>query len=184
MDTTFLVGIAGAIILVAGAAYPIKTVKKPTESVKNWLFAIGGLCMLGYSFLNYQEGGTIFFIILQLFINSTSLLMMFGTNDKFDTPFITVMGIAMVAWSLTLFEGYNTIFFIIGLTGIGLGYAMDMGTFKRNASLTLGSGLIALFSYLAGDWIFFWLNVFFALFSGYHAMKLHHPEHRLGVKVK
>lgn len=98
--------------------------------------------------------------------------MMLGTSDKFDTPFIIVMGLAMITWSLTLFEGYNTVFFIIGLTGIGLGYALDMGTFKRNAALTTGSALIALFSFIEGDMIFFWLNVFFALFSGYHALKL------------
>ena len=168
----FAVGLLGAIILVAGAAYPVKRASHPAKSAKNWLFAIGGLCMLAYSILNYIGGGTIFFVILQIFINSTSLLMMLGTSDKFDTPFIIVMGLAMITWSLTLFEGYNTVFFIIGLTGIGLGYALDMGTFKRNAALTTGSALIALFSFIEGDMIFFWLNVFFALFSGYHALKL------------
>ncbi len=172
IDPTFLVGLIGALILVAGAAYPIKPVSHPAKSAKNWLFAIGGLCMLGYSLLNYQAGGTIFFVILQIFINSTSVLMMLNTSDKFDTPFIIIVGLGMVAWSLSLFEGYNTVFFIAGLSTIGLGYALDMGTLKRNASLTAGSALIALFSYLAGDMIFFWLNVFFALFSGWHSYKL------------
>ncbi|MDP7454128.1 MAG: hypothetical protein QF809_01125 [Candidatus Peribacteraceae bacterium] len=172
MNTTFIVGIIGSLILVSGAAYPIEKVSHPAKSVKNWLFAIGGLCMLGYAILNYIAGGTIFFVILQIFINSTSLLMMLNTSDKFDAPFIAVMGLVMIGWSLMLFEGYNTVFFVIGLSGIGLGYALDMGTVKRSAALTLGSALIALFSYIAGDWIFFWLNVFFALFSGYYVFKL------------
>ena len=172
MELASVIGLTGAIVLVAGAAYPERTASHPAKSAKNWLFAIGGLCMLAYAILNYLGGGTIFFVILQLFINATSILMMLGTSDKFDTLFITVVGLAMVLWSLSLFEGTNTVFFIIGLTGIGLGYAMDMGTFKRNAALTAGSALIALFSYIAGDWIFFWLNVFFALFSGYHAFRL------------
>jgi len=71
-DPTFLVGFLGALILVGGAAYPIEKVPHPAKSVKNWLFAIGSLCMLGYALLNYIAGGTIFFVILQIFINSTA----------------------------------------------------------------------------------------------------------------
>lgn len=171
-DPTFLTGLIGSLVLVSGAAYPIKSVSHPTRSTKNWLFAIGGLCMLGYAWMNYVSGGSIFFVILQLFIGATTVLMMLNTPDRFDTPVIILLGIAMIAWSLSLFQGYSTVFFITGLTGIGVGYAMDMGTVKRNLMLTLGSALIAYFSYLSSDWIFFWLNVFFALFSGYHTLKI------------
>ena len=129
--------------------------------------------MLAYSILNYMAGGSIFFVLLQIFINSTSVLMMLNTSDRFDTPVIILVGLCMIAWSLRLFDGYNTVFFIIGLSGIGLGYAMNMGTLKRNVSLTVGSALIALFSYLSGDMIFFWLNVFFALFSGWYAGRIY-----------
>lgn len=174
MNITPIVGILGSLILVAGAAYPLekRVAKHPAHSIKNWLFAVGGLVMLMYAILDYMAGGTIFFVILQLFINSTSILMMFNTPDRFDEIFVPVVGLGMIAWSLTLFEGYNTMFFIIGLAGIGLGYALTTGTFRRNAALTAGSALIALFSYIEQSWIFFWLNIFFALFSAYYAVEL------------
>ncbi|MBI4234908.1 hypothetical protein HY604_01255 [Candidatus Peregrinibacteria bacterium] len=60
---------------------------------------------------------------------------------------------------------------IFGLCGIGLGYAFQMGTIRRNLALTLGSALIALFSYFEKSWIFFYLNVFFAIFSLYYTLK-------------
>ena len=98
--------------------------------------------------------------------------MMLDISDRIDTAIISIAGLILIAWSLTLFEGYNTIFFIVGLSGIGLGYAFEMGTLRRGIALTLGSALIALFSYIEASWIFFWLNVFFALFSGYYVLRL------------
>ncbi len=172
MSSTFLVGLAGSLILVSGAAYPVKPVKHPTKSMKNWLFLVGGLCMLTYSLLNWIDGGPIFFLILQLFINLTSVLMMLNTSDKIDTPIIIVACIGFIVWSLTILLDRTTVFFVIGLSLIGLGYALDTGSFKRNAALAVGSGIIAYFSYLLADWIFFWLNVFFCLFSSFHAWKL------------
>ncbi|MBT7703261.1 hypothetical protein HN748_03435, partial [Candidatus Peregrinibacteria bacterium] len=62
--------------------------------------------------------------------------------------------------------------FIFGLLGIALGYALGPATKRGNIALTTGSLLIAVFSYLVADWIFFWLNTFFAIFSGYYAIKL------------
>jgi hypothetical protein len=46
-----------------------------------------------------------------------------------------------------------------------------MGTIRRVLALTLGSALIAIFSYIEASWIFFWLNVFFALFSAYYVAR-------------
>lgn len=171
MNITFLVGLVGSLVLVSGAAYPDKHVSHPAKSVKNWLFAIGGLLMLTYSTLNYLAGGSIFFIFLQLFVNISSVFMMLNVSDRIDTPILAVAGLGFIIWSLFLFEGYNTAFFILGLSGIGMGYAMETGTFRRDLSLTLGSALIALFSYIEASWIFFWLNVFFAIFSGYYTWK-------------
>ncbi|MBM3231022.1 hypothetical protein FJZ28_01715 [Candidatus Peregrinibacteria bacterium] len=176
-DATFVVGLIGSLILVGGAAYPLEKVSHPAKSVKNWLFTIGGVCMLAYSLINYLTGGTIFFVILQLFIVLTTILMMLNIDDRYDTPIVAAGAIAMVIWSLTLFEGTSTVFFVIGLSGIGIGYALNMGTFKQNAALTLGSALIAYFSYREGNQIFLWLNVFFALFSGYYATKLFRYPH-------
>lgn len=168
-----LEGILGALVLVIGAAYPIKKTKHPIYSVKNWLFAIGGFLMLIYSILNYSyNNGAIFFIFLQALVNVSSLFMMTKTSERVSTPIIIFLSLGLIIWSLRLFTGYDTLFFIIGLSGIALGYALNPGTARRNIALTVGSILIALFSYLAGDWIFFWLNVFFAVFSGYYSWKL------------
>ncbi len=125
--------------------------------------------MLIYAIMGYiVTGGPIFFIFLEILVTIASILMMLNTSDKIDTTIISIIGLGLIAWSLKLFEGYNTVFFIIGLCGIGLGYAFKIGSLRRDTALTLGSILIALFSYLESSWIFFWLNVFFAIFSGYY----------------
>lgn len=173
MTTTFLIGLIGSLILVTGAAWPeSKDVTHPMKSIKNWLFALGGLAMLIYAILGYTEGGAIFFVILEILVVIASFLMMLNTDDKIDTAVISISGLGLIVWSLYLFEGYNTIIFILGLAGLGLGYAFDMGTIRRGVALTLGSILVALFSYIEASWIFFWLNVFFALFSGYYLAKM------------
>jgi hypothetical protein len=172
MTPTFLTGLIGSLILITGAAWPEP--KRPThniKSAKNWLFAIGGFTMLAYSILGYMEGGPIFFIFLQALVGVSSILMMVDAPEKVDIPILSISALALTIWSLYLFEGYNTIFFILGLTGISLGYAFKMGTVRRDLSLTIGSILIAAFSYIEASWIFFWLNVFFALFAGMYVIK-------------
>jgi hypothetical protein len=173
MDFTFFIGIVGSVLLVLGAAYPIKKVRHPVYSKKNWLFVIGNLCMLIYGILNYMDGGSIFFVILQILVNITSVLMMMDVPDKVDIPVITIAGAGMLYWSLTLFEGYGTIIFVIGLVGVGLGYALESGTIRRNLVLLFGSACLAYFSVIVGDWIFVFLNVFFALFSARNAYGLY-----------
>ena len=169
----FLAGLISSLILVTGAIWPEeKKKKKPTESTKNWLFAIGGIGMLMYAVLNYFVGGSVFFIFLEALIIISTILMMLDTDDRIDIAIISAAGLGFIVWSLLLFEGYNTIFFIIGLTGIGLGYAFKMGTLRRILALTAGGALIAIFSYIEASWIFFWLNLFFAFISGYYAAKM------------
>jgi hypothetical protein len=180
MDYIFWIGVVGSLILVTGAAWPVdKTVKHPAKSIKNWLFAVGGAFMFAYALLGYLGGGPIFFVFLQVLVAVSSLLMMLNVPDKYDVPIISISGIALIAWSLTLFEGYNTVFFVLGLSGIGLGYAFEMGTLRRVVALTLGSALIALFSYIEASWVFFWLNVFFALFSAYYVVKGLNPPKKV-----
>jgi hypothetical protein len=171
MDINFLTGLVGSFILVMGAAWPETKKKHPVQSTKNWLFAIGGLVMLIYAILGYQAGGSVFFVFLEALVAVATVLMMLKVDDRIDTPIIGLSGLGLIIWSLYLFEGYNTVFFILGLCGIGLGYAFDMDTQRRNLALTLGSILIALFSYLEASWIFFWLNTFFAIFSSFYLLK-------------
>ena len=174
MTPTFLTGLIGSLVLVCGAAWPERPTPHPMHSLKNWLFAVGGFLMLVYALLGWQAGGLIFFVILELFINFASVLMMANTPDKFDTPLLLGGAVIFVAWSLALFEGYQTAVFIVGLALIGVGYATDGGTVRRDVVLMLGSTLVTIFSYLTASWIFFWLNLFFALFSGFYVWKLSH----------
>ena len=172
MNLIFLTGLAGALVLITGAAWPeIKDVKHPSKSFKNWLFAIGGLIMFIYAFIIYKQGGPIYFIILEIFVARSSILMMLNTSDKFDTLMLAISSFVLITWSLYLFETYSSIIFILGLCGIALGYAFQMGTVRRSVALTLGSILMALFSYIESNWIFFWLNVFFAVFSAFYVYK-------------
>jgi hypothetical protein len=172
MTPTFLTGLIGSLILITGAAWSEPKRKTHNiKSIKNWLFAIGGFTMLAYSILGYMEGGPIFFIFLQALVGVSSILMMIDAPEKVDIPILSISALALTIWSLYLFEGYNTIFFILGLTGISMGYTFQMGTVRRDLSLTLGSILIAVFSYIEASWIFFWLNVFFALFAGAYVIK-------------
>ncbi len=172
MDYIFYIGVVGSLILVTGAAWPIEKVKHPVYSKKNWLFAVGNVLMFTFAILGYLSGGPVFFIFLQILIAVATIMMMIDIPDKIDIPVILISGAALIVWSLYLFEGYNTMFFILGLTGVGLGYTLEMGTVRRNLALTLGSILIAAFSFVEASWIFFWLNTFFACFSGYYVVKL------------
>jgi len=172
MDYIFWIGVIGSLILVTGAAWPNpKTAQHPARSIKNWLFAIGSTTLFLYSILNYIDGGPIFFVLLQILVFISILLMMLNSNDKVDVPIIAVSSLALIIWSFFIFESFNTIIFVVGLCGIGLGYAFQTGSTRRDLALTLGSILIALFSHLEASWIFFWLNVFFAIFSGYYLVK-------------
>lgn len=172
MDYIFLTGLIGSLVLVSGAAWPeAKNITHPTKSLKNWLFAVGGFILLLYAIFGYLQGGPVFFVILEALVAIASILMMANTPDKIDTPIIAISGLGLIVWSLYLFENYGTVVFILGLCGIGLGYAFEMGTLRRGVALTLGSILIALFSYIEASWIFFWLNVFFAIFSAYYLYK-------------
>lgn len=172
MDLIFAVGLVGSFIVVAGAAWPESPSNvRPWKSLKNWLFAVGGVVMFVYALLGYLRGGPIFFVLLECMILVASALMMLDTDDRLDTIVISVAGLGLILASLYLFEGYKTLFFVLGLACVGLGYAFQGGTLRRDLSLTLGSALIALFSYLEASWIFFWLNVFFALFSGWYLVR-------------
>lgn len=168
----FLIGLIGSAILIVGSALPARPASHPARSLKNWLFLIGSACMFGYAVLNYFEGGLVFFVLLQILIAISTILMMLNTDDRIDTVILGLSGVALIAYALHLSHGFETIIFVIGLSILGVGFALDTGTFKRNMALGVGSTVIAGFSYLSEDWIFFGLNVFFAVFSFWHAWKL------------
>jgi hypothetical protein len=171
--TTFITGIVGSAILLLGAAWPeSKNNFCPVKSVRSWLLAIGALVMFAYAILGFIfEDSPMFFVILELFVVIASVMMMLDLPDEIDIPIISTWATLLVVWSLFLFEDYTTIIFIFGLCGIAFGYTFDIHSRKRNAALLIGSLLIALFSYLGASWIFFWLNLFFAIFSAYYLFR-------------
>jgi len=170
------IGIIGAIVLLLGAAYPIRSCSHPAKSAKNWLFASGNAGMMTYAWMSYLAGGHIFFVFLELLVVLSTIMMLVDVRDEIDTWVMSLSGVVLVIWSLKLFEDLSTIYFVLGLVSLSLGFALQMGTFRRNLALTIESLLIALFSYFAADWIFFWLNSFFAVFSGYYAVKLRNKD--------
>jgi Ca2+/Na+ antiporter len=168
MNPIAAIGIAGSLLLVIGAAWPDTHVSHPVRSVKNWLLAVGGWTMFAYAIGNYLAGGSVFFVILEILVVLASILMLIDVPDRIDIPLLSTTGVALIAWSFFLFEGYDTVLFILGLTGVGIGYALETGSVRRDVALLLGSGLITFFSYLQANQIYFWLNLFFALFSAYN----------------
>ncbi len=174
MTPTFLLGLVGSLILVTGSALPDHRAKHPYQSTKNWCFAIGAAFMAAYSTLNYLAGGPIFFIFLQALVILSSVFMMLDIDDRIDSTVTIVAALGLIIWSFSLSQGSETLIFILGLVGIALGYELKGGTVKREIALIAGSILIAAFSYLSATWIFFWLNVFFALFSVREAVRIGH----------
>lgn len=183
MSPVFLLGLAGSLVLVAGAALPDKNVP-PTRSPKDWCFGIGAAVLLAYSVLNYLAGAPVFFVFLEGLVTLASVLMMLGVPEPAVTPVIILAALGLVAWSLILSQGYGTLFFIVGLSGIAVGYVSEAGTLRRELALLFGSALIALFSYLSASWIFFWLNVFFAAFSAMYVWKALHADAAAPSKVR
>jgi len=172
MDMIFLTGVWGGLVVVLGAAFPEEK-GRPITSTKDWLLATGALILMTYAVLNYLFGtGSLFFVFLEGLVIVASVLMMLDTSDKIDTIVLGLAGLGFVAASLLLYEGLSTVYFILGLTGVALGYALKTGSIQRFTSLVIGSVLIAWFSYLSADWIFFGLNVFFAVFSAYYLVKV------------
>lgn len=155
MDYRLLIGILGSAILVAGVA-------NTDQKAKNLLFAVGNAYMFLYALVGYLTGGPIFFLILQIFIAISTLCMLLKVPDTYDTPILAIGGLALVGWSLSLFQDYTTAIFVVGLALLGLGFAMESGTRKREIALMGGSAVIALFSFFMKDWIFFGLNAIFA----------------------
>lgn len=169
MDARFAIGLIGSLLLVTGVA-------TTSARLKNGLFAIGNACMLAYALVGYLDGGPIFFLILQMFIALSTISMLLNIPDRYATPLLGLCGLVLIAWSLSLFEGYSTVVFVTGITLLGIGFAMDASTMKREVALMMGSAVIAVFSILMHDWIFTGLNILFAGLSLVNILRIaRHP---------
>ena len=170
MDYIFLTGIIGSLVLVLGAAWKDgEEGTKPIKSVKNWLFAIGAVIMLLFASLDYYiNAAPVFFVILEILVLIACMLMMTTWSDRLKTIILGIAGGALLIWSLMEFDNPQIAIFVLGLIVVALGYSFEMGSLRRSIALTLGSILIAWYSYLTESWIFFGLNLVFGLFSGYY----------------
>jgi len=172
MNTTFLIWLIWSLVLVAWAARPEpKKIIKSIKSTKNRLFLIWACVLTIFARLGYNDWWTIFFFILEIFVIISSILMMLDTNDTIDITILSLSWLWLIIRSLYLFEGYSTIIFIIWLIGIWLWYAFTMWSIRREIALMLWWILIAIFSYLQPNRVFFWVNIFFAIFSWYYLIE-------------
>lgn len=165
MDERLWIGWLGAFILVIGAATAL-------PERKNRLFACGNVCMFTYALLGYLYGESILFLILQSFILLVTLCMLLKVPERSATSILATSGLLLLLWSLALFQDYTTVLFVVGLGLLGVGFAMRPGTVRREVAFVLGSAVIALFSFLMGEWVFFVLNVVFAALSLRNAVQL------------
>lgn len=165
-------GILGGVVLVIGSAWPsTKDLHHPLMSIKNWLLFLGAIFLFGFAFIDFLSGtGTVLFVLLEGLAIVASILMMLDTNDRLDAALLSISTLALIGLSFWMNTSLETLWFIIGLLGVGIGYALTPSIW-RDTSFIIGSLMLTYFSYLGSNWIFFWLNLFFALFSGYYVLK-------------
>ncbi|MEZ4932300.1 MAG: hypothetical protein R2788_09295 [Saprospiraceae bacterium] len=172
MVDNLFVGIAGSLLLVIGAAWPEKkSINNPRDSIKNWMFLIGNLIMLGYALLQYLQNGVVYFVLLEILIFIATILMMLNFKDKWKAISVGISGVFLTGWALLLFDKMHVLIFITGLITVGLGYVFENNTLRRDVALTVGSLLIVAYSLMEEEWVFFWLNLFFSIFSGYYLIR-------------
>ena len=172
MSLVFITGLIGSLILVIGAAYQdAAPAPRPVQSKKNWLFVTGAFIMLIYAVLSYFSGGPFYFVILEILMSFACVLMMTNLSERLKTIILGVAGLGALIWSISLPGDKTIIWFVLGLVGISVGYVLQADTPRREAALTLGSLLIAYYSYVENSWIFFGLNAVFAIFSSYYLFK-------------
>lgn len=170
MNSIFLIGTLGAVITVLGVAWPSPKHTSSPYCTKNYVFAVGNSLMFAYAVLQYTQGGTLFFVLLECLVVIATILMFASKSDTINTYILTLSGAVFVGWSLYISKDVYTILFIIGLTILCLGYSFTINTLRRYVAFTVGSLCIAIFSYLEANWIFFALNIFFAVFSGWYLL--------------
>lgn len=160
---TFLTGLIASLILVLGSAWP-------ANKIKDRFFLVGNFGMLAYAILGYLSGSPIFYVFLELLCATSSVLFMLQVREKNSTRLIIALAAALLLASIYLLEGTNTIFFILGLTALAIGFT-TRSEIKRQSAFIMGCILISAFSYIENSMIFFWLNTVFGLFSAYYLLK-------------
>lgn len=176
MDITSLLGIVGAVLLVIAALYPTKIITTPATSLKNRLFALGSFMMLLYAGMWYLAGWSNVILLTEILIVMSCIFMLTNIRVRVATWIVALFGILFLIWSLWSFGWYdNILLFILGGIVLSIGYVAPMQSYQRWIGLTLWGILLVIFSYIWSSWIFFWLNIWFALGTGYCLLRLFLP---------
>lgn len=128
--------------------------------------------MIIYAVFRYMAGGSVFFLLLEAMMLLATVLMLVQAKESISRTLILIMGFLLSATAFFIKIDPETLIFVAGLTIVSVGFTSGANTIRRNALLALGSGLVALFSAIQHDPVFLWMNVFFALFSLYHVVKM------------
>lgn len=167
-----IVGIVASTFLVIGALLPDAPNVHPARSLKNQCFAIGNIGMIAYAWMRFLEGGSVFFLFLEAMMMLSTILMLTNAHERLSQMLILPTGMLFSLAALLIDIELATLLFVIGLTVVSIGFISRGGTLRRSIFLTLGSGLVAVFSAIQHDVVFLWMNAFFALFSLYHVGKI------------
>lgn len=148
MSLSFIIGVVGAVCTVIGAGWPDKVPKKPRFSVKNRLFFVGNTLVFCYSVLLAREGGTVFFLYLESVVMLGTILMMTTIPKIYNVIATSVLGLFFVFRVLLGTQDRQTLIFVVGLTGLTIGFVSPAATLQREGALTLGSIGVAIYSYV------------------------------------
>jgi len=166
MNIIVIPGIFGSIAIILGMLYQEQNTNKlPHKSVKNRLFFIGGILMTLYSFLDFFQNKVLFFLVLQLFLLTTCVVMITNINEKKALIINIIALIIFVAWSFLAVNSIITLIFIFGLIIVGMGYTFKFSPTKRDIAFIIGSVLLTIFSVINHNPIYIAINLISAIIS-------------------
>ncbi len=131
------------------------------ERWRNILLTVGGATLACYSEFFFKD---IVFTALQALLTVSGVMQL--ARVKHRVSIATMLALTVVVLSLLLLGGalqsMNTVVGVGGLLGITFGIVLLP---RRNAFvlMTLGGVLLIAYAWVVGAWVFFWLNIFFAL---------------------
>lgn len=147
-----LAAYGGFICIIVGVLY---------ERMRNILIVFGSAVLAFYSALFLKDA---VFAALQTLIAVSGVMQIFHCKRKTST--MTMVVLTVVALSLLIFGGaLQSIATIVGVLGL-LGIAFGIVFLPRRSAfvlMTIGGILLTAYAWTFGAWVFFWLNIFFAL---------------------
>lgn len=161
-------GILGSLVLTVGAALPEASSKKVAsyKVPKNLILSLGNLMIITYAILNYLiSDASPLYVFLEGLILLATIFMLLDIPDRVEIPAVIIATLAALGLSFWWSQDLSVWWFVLGLGGVSLGFILPPTGSIRSIAFTVGSGFICIFSFLHSDWVFFGLNLAFALVS-------------------